>query len=187
MVFVNRGEKKMGERWKDVVIVITLVSLIVANAWMIGREMGLFVAPRPKSWLEVVAEELWREQLKCDPPLGIEVAALKVFKGRRVVIVMERCTDCIAGTLKRWAEVVKEARLPKLVLVTSDSKEQAQQVLKRWQIEANIVTDPKGVIIQKLHAFFMPRTYAFKEGRLIWKQDKIRVDAEEVIKEVMKQ
>jgi len=175
----------MEKRWKDGAIVTAFIGLIVANAWMIGREMGLFVTPCPKSWLEVVTEELWLERLKSDPPLGIEMASLKAFKGRRVVIVTERCTDCIAGTLKRWAEVVKGARLPKLVLVTGDPKEQAQQVLKRWQIEANIVTDPKGVITQKLNAFFMPRIYVFDEGRLIWKQDKKIVDAKEVINRVM--
>ncbi|MFA0761310.1 MAG: hypothetical protein HZLCBSQH_001416, partial [Candidatus Fervidibacterota bacterium] len=106
---------------------------------------------------------------------------------RRIVIVTERCTDCIAGILKQWAEIVEGTGLPKLVLITGDPKEQALQVLKRWQIEADTVTDSKGEIGQKLRAFFTPRLYVFEGGRLIWKQDKIRVNPDEVIKEVIGQ
>lgn len=177
----------MGEKWKGRAIVVALIGLVVANAWMIGRERGLFWALRPPSWAEVMAEELWRERLKGDPSLGAQVPPLKAFKGRRIVIVTERCTDCIAGILKQWAEIVEGTGLPKLVLITGDPKEQALQVLKRWQIEADTVTDSKGEIGQKLRAFFTPRLYVFEGGRLIWKQDKIRVNPDEVIKEVIGQ
>lgn len=74
-----------------------------------------------------------------------------------------------------------------MVLITGDPKEQALQVLKRWQIEADTVTDSKREIGQKLRAFFTPRLYVFEGGRLIWKQDKIRVNPDEVIKEVIGQ
>jgi len=32
----------MGEKWKGRAIVVALIGLVVANAWMIGRERGLF-------------------------------------------------------------------------------------------------------------------------------------------------
>ena len=167
-------------------IMVTFLRFACANLWMLGRQLGLSVTPRSKSYLEILMEEIWQERLKGDPPLGTKIEALKDFKGFQVVIVIERCTDCVAGALKGWAEAIKMAGLSRLVLVTDNSKEQAQQVLKRWQIEAKIVTDIKGEIAKKLNAFFTPRAYIIEDGQLIWKQDKIRVDTKEVVKKVMR-
>jgi hypothetical protein len=89
--------------------------------------------------------------------------------------------------LKEWAEAIKIAGLPRLVLVTGDLKEQAQQVLKRWQIEAEIVTDRKGEIAKKLNAFFTPRAYVLKDSQLIWKQERLNVAPHGVLVEVKRQ
>lgn len=177
----ERGSQKMG---RQIWLWLLIIGLIGANLWTIGQQLGLSKVPRPKSYTEMLMEESWQKRLKEDPPLGTEVKELKGFKGRRLVIVIERCTDCVARTLKEWAEAIREAGLPNLVLVTGDQKEQAQQVLKRWQIDAEIVTDPKGEIAKKLHAFFTPRAYAFEGGRLVWRQERLDVVPMEEIREV---
>lgn len=169
--------------WEGILTVI-VVLLLLANLWMLGRNLGLSLSPRPKSFLETVMEETWKKHLKEDPPLGTKVEELKSFKGKRLVIVIERCTDCVAEALKSWSEAVKRAGLPKMVLVTGDRPEQAKQVLDRWKIESDVVTDLKGEIAKKLHAFFTPRAYVFEDGRLIWKQDRLQVMPDEVFSEV---
>ncbi|MFZ8854187.1 MAG: hypothetical protein ACO2PL_19105 [Armatimonadota bacterium] len=170
--------------WRQVGLWLLVIGLLGANLWMLGRQLGLSVTPRPKSYAEIVMQEIWQERLKGDPPLGTKIEASKGFKGLRVVIAMERCTDCIAEVLKEWAEAIRIAGLPSLVLVTGDLKEQAQQVLKRWQIEAEIVTDRKGEIAKKLNAFFTPRAYVFKDAQLIWKQERLNVTPHGVLVEV---
>lgn len=174
------------EKGRRFLLAVVIIGLLLANLWMLGQQLGFSVAPRPKSFIETMMEEMWQKKLKDDPPLGIEVTALKGFKGRRLVIIIERCTDCVARTLKGWAETVKAEGLPKMVLVTGDKEEQAKQVLDRWQIEAEVVSDPKGEIAKKLHAFFTPRAYAFEDGRLIWKQERINMGAFEAIKEAIR-
>lgn len=113
--------------------------------------------------------------------MGTEISELKPFKGKRLVVVIERCTDCIAGALKSWSEVVKRSGLPKMVLVTGDKPEQARQVLDKWGIDVEVVSDLKGEIIKKLNVFFTPRIYVFKNGQLTWKQNRPDVEIREVI------
>jgi len=163
-ILLSGDEQRM---WRQVGLWLLVIGLLGANLWMLGRQLGLSVTPRPKSYAEIVMQEIWQERLKGDPPLGTKIEVLKGFKGLRVVIVMERCTDCIVGILERWTEAIKMAKLSGLVLVTGDPREQAQQVLKRWQIEAEIVTDIKGEIAKKLNAFFTPRAYIVEDGQLI--------------------
>jgi hypothetical protein len=74
-----------------------------------------------------------------------------------------------------------------MVLVTGDRPEQAKQVLERWLIDADVVTDPRGEIAKKLNAFFTPRAYIFEDGRLIYKQDRFRVKPQEWLWEAMRQ
>ncbi|MEZ8221113.1 hypothetical protein GG496_001283 [Candidatus Fervidibacteria bacterium JGI MDM2 JNZ-1-D12] len=171
------------EKWLgDKLIVGLIVLLLVANLWMLGRNLGLSFSPQPpKSFLESVLEETWKKYLKGDPPLGTEISELKPFKGKRLVVVIERCTDCIAGALKSWSEVVKRSGLPKMVLVTGDKPEQARQVLDKWGIDVEVVSDLKGEIIKKLNVFFTPRIYVFKNGQLTWKQNRPDVEIREVI------
>lgn len=164
-----------------------IVLLLIANLWMLGQSLGFYLhQPRAKSFLEALNEELWKKYLKQDPPLGIEVTELKPFKGRRLVIVIERCTDCVVQSLKVWDEVIKREGLPRLVLVTGDKKEEAEQVLERFKINADLVIDLKGEIAKKLNAFFIPRIYGFEDGKLVWKQEKFKIKSFEIIKEVMK-
>ncbi len=160
-------------------LVIAVALLVVANLWMLGANLGLSLAPRYKSPLERMREEAWKELLQRDPPLGTEVAELKVFKGKRVVIVVDRCTDCGVRALKSWAEAVKGAGLPPRVLVTSERPEQVRQLLDRWQVDAEVLPDPKATIARKLHAFFTPRAYVVEDGRLTDKQDKFKVEPQE--------
>ncbi len=169
---------------QNVLLTGVIVVLLLANLWVLGQQLGLQGGPRPKPFAEAVMEEIWRERLKNDPPLGTEVTELKGFKGRRLVVVVERCTDCVAQILKDWAEAVKEARLPPLILVTGDKIEDARQVLDRWRIEARLVSDPKGEIAQKLNTLFTPRAYAFEDGRLVWKQEKVGLSPTLAVKEV---
>ncbi|MDW8028186.1 MAG: redoxin domain-containing protein [Armatimonadota bacterium] len=176
----------MIRRLEDKLIIGLIVFLLIANFWMLGRNLGLSFSPQPKSFLEAVMEETWKKHLKEDPPLGTEISELKPFKGKRVVIVIERCTDCVAQSLRAWSEAIKREGLPKLVLVTGDSEEQAKQVIEKWKIDAEIVSDKKGKIAKKLHAFFTPRAYAFENGRLIWKQEELGLKPLEMIREVMR-
>ena len=175
--------KGLGEK----LLVGVIVLLLVANLWMLGQSLGLhFHKPKPKSFLEALNEELWKKYLKEDPILGTEIAELKPFKGRRLVIVIKRCTDCVAQSLKVLDEVIKREGLPKLVLVTGDRREEAEQVLKRFRIDAELVTDPKGKIAKKLHAFFTPRAYGFENGKLVWKQERFGLKPFEMVREAMK-
>jgi hypothetical protein len=50
------------------------------------------------------------------------------------------------------------------------------------EIKAEIISDPKGRLSQRLNAFFLPRVYAFENGRLVWKQE--RIDIEGALAEV---
>jgi len=180
-----QGEEAMEGMGGKLMMLGLVVFLIAANLWILGRNLGLSFSPRSKSFLEKVLEETWQKKLKNDPPLRTEITELKRFKGKRVVIVIERCTDCVAQSLRTWSEVVRRKRLPKLVLVTGDSLEQAKQVLNHWQLDVEIVLDPKGEIAKKLNAFFTPRVYGFEDGQLIWKQDRIDIKYEE-LKELMR-
>ncbi len=174
------------EQMQSALLTGTIVVLLLANLWVLGQQLGLPGAPRPKPFAEAVMEEIWRERLKNDPPLGAEVTELKGLRGRRLVVVVERCTDCVAQTLKDWAEAAKEAQLPSLILVTGDKIEDAQRVLDRWRIEAELVSDPKGEIAKKLNAFFTPRAYAFEDSRLVWKQEQWRTGFKKLLKGVQR-
>jgi hypothetical protein len=50
------------------------------------------------------------------------------------------------------------------------------------EIKAEIISDPKVRLSQRLNAFFLPRVYAFENGRLVWKQG--RIDIEGALAEV---
>lgn len=152
---------------------LTVIILLGINLGLLWRQLKLTPRFYPtKSYVEAVMEKIWEKQLKKDPPLGTEMEELKDFRGTRVVIVIERCTDCIARTLKEWTEAVKWAGLPSLILVTRETEEQVRKVLKQWQIETEVVSDPGGEIAKNYNAFFTPRVYVLRDGRLVWKQEK---------------
>jgi len=168
------------------VLMTLVIFLLIANLWMLGRQLGLTISPRPPSpsYMEALMEEIWQKRLKDDPPLGTEVAPLRNLKGRRVVVVIERCTDCVVGKLKALLEAVKEKGLPKLVVVTGDEFEHAKRVLDSWKIEAEIVADTEGEVAKKLNAFFSPRVYIVEDGRILWKQEKLELIPSIIFSEV---
>lgn len=151
-----------------------LILLAGANLWLLGKQTGLLNLPRPLP-PSPLSPKAWKEKLKEDPPLGIEVEMLKKFQGKRLLIVIDRCTDCVAPQVKAWSEVAKEMGLAPILLVTQDREERARGVLGRWEIEAKVLWDRKGALKKKLNAFFVPRAYLFEDGVLIWKQEEQRL------------
>jgi hypothetical protein len=88
----------------------------------------------------------------------------------------------VIRSLKVWEEITKAAGLPPMILVTKDPIEEVKKVLHQMEIKAEIISDPKGRLSQRLNAFFLPRVYAFENGRLVWKQG--RIDIEGALAEV---
>ncbi|MFA0760382.1 MAG: hypothetical protein HZLCBSQH_000476 [Candidatus Fervidibacterota bacterium] len=166
-----REAKGMRGKFLDRVLIVLIVALVIANGLLIGRNWLPQKSPSspPKWWLEII-KTIQQKPFENDSPLGIEIDALKRFPGRRLVIVLDRCTECVLGTLKMWAEITKATGLPKMVVVTKDSLEEAKRILRQHGIDAEVVTDYQGSISQKLNAFAPPRAYAFESGRLVWKQ-----------------
>lgn len=178
--------KKLVWMWNSIslidrLLVVLIIVLVGANLWVVGREWLPKKPPSQPEWYKELMEDIQRKPLENDPPLGTEIEAFKRFSGRRLVVVIERCTECVIRSLKTWAEVTKATGLPKMVLVTQDPVEEAKRTLSQWQIEAEIVTDPEGVIAQKLNAFITPRVYAFENGRLVWKQEMLQIGPENAL------
>lgn len=173
----------MEQKWRrltDRLLVVLIVLLVGANLWLMGRNWfpsthtsHTSQSSKLPEWFKQVMQAIQQEPYKRDPPLGTEIKAFKQFSGRRLVLVIDRCTECVARSLKVWAEVTKATGLPKMVLVTRDPLEEAKQALAKWKIKAEILSDPKGSIAEKLNAFFTPRVYAFQDGKLVWKQDRL--------------
>jgi len=166
-----------------------IVALLIANAWMLVRQLGLIQASphQPSSYMEAVMREIWEKRLKDDPPLGSELAPLRKFRGRCLVVVIERCTDCVIGKLKMLSEVAEKRGISRLVIITGDNRERAKQVLESCQIKAEIIVDPKGEFSKMLNAFFTPRAYIVENGKILWKQEELEMIPFEILSEVRKQ
>ncbi len=173
----------MSSKFIDRLLVGLILFLIIANGLLIGRNWFPQKPPSPPKWWLEMMKNLQQKPFENDPPLGIEVDTFKKFSGRRLVIVIDRCTECVLRTLKMWAEITKATGLPKMVIVTRNPLEEAKTILHRQKIEAEIVTDPQGSIAQKLNAFAPPRVYAFENGRLVWKQEILHL-GQETLQEV---
>lgn len=157
----------------DKLLIVLIIILIGANLWVIGRNHFFRPTTSLPSWAEEMYKAIYEKPFKKDPPLGLEVKVMKQYPGRRFVVVLERCTDCVAQTLKAWSEIVKALGLPNMIVVTQDNLKQATETLHRLGIEAEVIVDSGGKIAQKLNAFFTPRVYIFENGKLVWKQEKL--------------
>lgn len=169
----------MKGKFLDRVLIVLIVALVIANGLLIGRNWLPQKPPSslPKWWLDMI-KAVQQKPFENDPPLGIEIDTLKRFPGRRIVIVLDRCTECVLGTLKMWAEITKATELPKIVIVTKNPLKEAKRILHQNGIDAEIVTDYQGSITQKLNAFAPPRAYAFESGKLVWKQVSLNLGRE---------
>jgi len=177
------------KNWIDLerILITFILLLILANCYLLWRNLNPNINPNSRlsnisPWFKELMRSVYQEPFKHDHPLWIEIENLKGFTGRRLVVVIDRCTNCVIRSLKVWEEIIKAAGLPPTILVTKDPIEEVKKVLHQMEIKAEIISDPKGRLSQRLNAFFLPRVYAFENGRLVWKQG--RIDIEGALAEV---
>ncbi len=126
-----------------------------------------------------------------DPPLGspIPQALVPFWDSQKplLVVAFGRCSECTIETLSAWVLMLERwADEVRGVIVAQENKKRLQTIWLKEGWKLPFLADEKGRILQELNAYFLPRVYGFDgEGKLVFKQEDLRLTALEAIRLVV--
>ncbi len=142
------------------------------------------------------AQKQLQQALAKDPPIGFPLSKLGLSVSPSLsssslpllIVVFGSCEGCGAGMIEEWARLGDWETVRKevtLLLVFQEKAEKVREAARKgkWQVAA--VADEEGKVAQALNAFFVPRSYGFVEGKLVWKQKAPNVSVVKVLEEFL--
>ena len=167
-------------------LLITLfLALCAVFLWL------LRTTPEGQRWLAswqarrnaALSQKRFHEALKNDPYLGFPLGKVGIEnlpEGELpiLLVVLGRCEGCNENVVYDWAEMGKWETLRKavrFVLVLQEGTKKVEEIGEKAK-GVSLVADEKGEIVRRLNAFFVPRAYGFKSGKLVWVQREANLD-----------
>jgi len=134
-------------------------------------------------WDAELSQKRFHEALKNDPPLGFpleEAGINNLPEGEKpiLVVVLGRCEGCNERVVFEWVEMGKWETLRKavqFVLVLQEEERKVEEIRRKAK-GIVFVSDERREIARRLNAFFVPRSYGFDGGKLVWVQKEPNLD-----------
>lgn len=179
------GDGRKAERIALWAVFVTVCAAGGAVLWVTWPWFGFPLQARLGAWL-AEQRNAWhlRRELSRDPSLGARVPAVSLVLGGPVpshaecVIVFGGApASCCGQSALVFAETLEQhltsessSRADKRVVLVFQASSQAIKHLVPRHALLGVAADPNGALARRYHAFFVPRVYLVRRGRLIWVQ-----------------
>ena len=183
---IHKGEvAKTAPKQRMNLLLTLFLALCALFLWL------LRTTPEGQRWLASwrarqnaeLSQKRFHEALKNDPPLGFSLEGVGIpnLAGSEkpiLVVVLGRCEGCNERVVFEWVEMGKWETLRKavqFVLVLQEEERKVEEIRRKAK-GIVFVSDERREIARRLNAFFVPRSYGFDGGKLVWVQKEPNLD-----------